>query len=275
MKKYAKVHEMVPEIQVARHAAWRLLNTRMGFMTRGEGMSKQVAAEFDMDLNSSITGGLQKAPKLADVKIMEAILHLECSHTGENVGHWLHKTHLSVGCESSYIGTVVVDGASNAGKSVEILEIITQDERPQKIVVEKYDAHKVNTTADQSSGTSGHKYNVNKDCGESLTKLHASIVRTKRSGTRMAVLKRKERGTAVKNVILLSLEIKLGGNQGTRKLFALLGINVTYRKLGWRLLVQMALTKSSTKRMSRILMEFSQRIMTGTSGCSTQQECCV
>ena len=114
---------------------------------------------------------------------------MECFHTGEKVGNWLHKTHLSVGCAPSYIGTVVVNGASNAGKSVEIMEILTQDKHPQKIVVEKCDVHKVNTTADQSSGTSGYKHNVNKDCDKSLTKLHISIIHTKRSGTRMAVLK--------------------------------------------------------------------------------------
>ena len=97
---------------------------------------------------------------------------MECSHTGNNVGDWLHKTHASVGCEPSFIGTVVVDGASNAGKSVERLEFLTQDERPQKIVVEKCSAHKVNTTAVQLSGTSTHKYNLNKtvaSCSPSYT----------------------------------------------------------------------------------------------------------
>jgi len=123
---------------------------------------------------------------------------MECSHTGKNVGDWLHKTHASVGCEPSFIGTVVVDGASNAGKSVERLEILTQDERSQKIVVEKCSAHKVNTTAAQSSGTSTHKYNVNENCGKSLTKLHTRLVHTKRSGTRMGVLKRKRKGNGRK-----------------------------------------------------------------------------
>ena len=35
-KKYVKIHEMVPEVQVARRAAWRLLNVRMGFMNRSQ-----------------------------------------------------------------------------------------------------------------------------------------------------------------------------------------------------------------------------------------------
>ena len=74
-KKKVKIHEMVPEVQVARRAAWRLLNVRMGFMTRSQGMSKQIAAEIDMDITSSINSGLQRASKLADVMIMGGILH--------------------------------------------------------------------------------------------------------------------------------------------------------------------------------------------------------
>ena len=49
---------MVPIIEIARRAAWRLLNVRMGFMTRGEGQSKQLPAEIDIDITLSITGGL-------------------------------------------------------------------------------------------------------------------------------------------------------------------------------------------------------------------------
>ena len=57
-------------------------------------------------------GTLDRCPGLGD------FCNMECSHTGKNVGDWLHKTHASVGCEPSFIGTVVVDRASNAGKSV-------------------------------------------------------------------------------------------------------------------------------------------------------------
>ena len=65
---------MVPEIQVAGSAAWRLLNVRIEDGIHGT--SKHVAAEeFDMNLNSSIMDGLQKAPKLDYVEIMGAILH--------------------------------------------------------------------------------------------------------------------------------------------------------------------------------------------------------
>ena len=131
---------------------------------------------------------------------------MECSCTGNNVGDWLHKTHASVGCEPTFIGTVVVDGASNAGKYVERLEILNQDERPQKIVVEKCSAHKVNTTAAQSSRTSTHTYNLNKNCGKLLTKLHTRLVHTKRSDTRMGVLKKRGMGTVARSAILLSLE---------------------------------------------------------------------
>lgn len=74
-EKKFEIHEMVPEVQVARRAAWRLLNVKMGFMTRSQGMSKQIAAEIDTDITSSINSGLQRASKLADVIIMGSILH--------------------------------------------------------------------------------------------------------------------------------------------------------------------------------------------------------
>ena len=45
------------------------------------------------------------------------------------------------------------------------------------------DAHKINTSSTQGSGTSAHVYTINPDCGKSLTKLNVSLVQTKSSGT--------------------------------------------------------------------------------------------
>ncbi|KAL7526373.1 hypothetical protein ACHAXR_001456, partial [Thalassiosira sp. AJA248-18] len=70
-----------------------------------------------------------------------------------------------------------VDGASNAGASVDCLEWLTKENRSQKIVAVACDAHKVNTSAGQASGTSKHKVNLNPELGASLTKLHNSITK--------------------------------------------------------------------------------------------------
>ena len=64
---------------------------------------------------------------------------------------------------------------------------MTEDGCPQKILAKCCDAHKINTKATKGSGTSTHVYNLNPDCGKSLTKLHVSLVQTKNSGTRTAV----------------------------------------------------------------------------------------
>ena len=52
-------------------------------------------------------------------------------HTGENIGACLKFIHLCVQCKPSFIRGHTVDGAKNAGKSVEQLEFMTEDDRPQ------------------------------------------------------------------------------------------------------------------------------------------------
>ena len=49
------------------------------------------------------------------------------------------------------------------------------------------DAQKIKTSSTQGSGTSSHVYNLNPDCGNSLTKIHVSLVRTNISGPHTAV----------------------------------------------------------------------------------------
>ena len=126
-------------------------------------------------------GVLDRCQALLDFK------HFTKPHTGEHIGAWLKYIHHSVGCKPPFIGGHTVDGASNAGSSVEHLEWLTEDGRPQKILAKCCDAHKINTEATKGSGTSTHVYNLNPDCGKSLTKLHVSLVQTKSSGTRTVV----------------------------------------------------------------------------------------
>ena len=63
-----------------------------------------------------------------------------------------------------------VDGAANAGKSVEILKWRTKDYRAAQIVTSKCYAHQVNTTGTRASGTSAHKVNLNPDLGTALSR---------------------------------------------------------------------------------------------------------
>ncbi len=55
--------------------------------------------------------------------------HFWKEKSGENIGAWLEKIHADVGMEPSHIGSHNVDGASNAGKSVETLKLITSNRR--------------------------------------------------------------------------------------------------------------------------------------------------
>ena len=64
---------------------------------------------------------------------------------------------------------------------------MTEDDSPQNIMTNPCDAHKINTSSTQGSGTSAHVYNINPDCGSSLTKIHVSLMQTKSAGTRTAV----------------------------------------------------------------------------------------
>ena len=102
---------------------------------------------------------------------------------------YVDSIHRDVGCKPSYIGSHVVDGASNAGASVEELQWLTSESRPQKILAEKCDAHKASTTANQSSGTSKHVTNINPEMGTSLTKLHGWLGKFSNSSQRKGVLK--------------------------------------------------------------------------------------
>ena len=103
----------------------------------------------------NITGVRDSCQDLIDFK------HFTKLHTGENIGVY--------------------------GKSVEQLEFMTEDDRTQKIMTNPCDAHKINTSSTQGSGTSAHVYNFNPDCGNSLTKLHVSFVLTNSSDTRTDV----------------------------------------------------------------------------------------
>ena len=73
----------------------------------------------------------------------------------------LHAIHKRVWYKPYFIGSHVVDGAYNAGKSVEVLEWQTQGERPHKIVTANCDSHISKTLATQASGTSVHTHHLN------------------------------------------------------------------------------------------------------------------
>ena len=100
---------------------------------------------------------------------------------------WLDLCHGNTSIKPDYIGSHVVDGAGNAGPSVATLELVTSDERSQKIVTDKCDAHKCNTTANIASGTSDHVNNLNPKLGDDLNHLHEWLGKIERSGERKKV----------------------------------------------------------------------------------------
>ena len=114
--------------------------------------------------------------------------NFEEEKSGTNIGSWLERIHRGAGAKPSFIGSHTVDGAGNAVKSAETLELTTSENRSQKMVTDRCDAHKVNTTSSQASGMSYHVDNLNPAMGTALTLLHESLVRTSGSGTRKKVL---------------------------------------------------------------------------------------
>ena len=69
----------------------------------------------------------------------------------------------------------MVDGPANAGASVECLEWNTRGLCSHKVVADKSDAHKINTTSAQASGRSKYVTNLELDLGVSLFRLHLSV----------------------------------------------------------------------------------------------------
>jgi hypothetical protein len=134
-----------------------------------------------------------KVPKLDRCQALCDFVLYDLQHTGLSIGHWLEDAHRSIGCNPSYIGSHVVDGAGNAGKSVEVLKWRTTDERQSEIVTKKCDAHQANTAGKRASGTSSHVVNYNPACGTSLTKLHDNLTRVCRSGARMKIVENVQR----------------------------------------------------------------------------------
>jgi hypothetical protein len=91
---------------------------------------------------------------------------------GDLVGCWLEECHRAVGCKPTYISSHIVDGAANAGKSVQTLQWNTGEERSQKIDVDGCDSHKINIVASIASGTSQHVENLISELGQALKLLY-------------------------------------------------------------------------------------------------------
>ena len=116
-------------------------------------------------------------PKLHRTQALLDFCEFNKAKTGENIGGWLLDAHIGVGCKPEHITSHTVDGAGNAGASVDHLEWQTRGSRSQKIVATKCDSHKINTTSAQASGTSKHVTNLDPDLGASLTRLHLAVTR--------------------------------------------------------------------------------------------------
>ena len=116
-------------------------------------------------------------PKLHRTQALMDFCEFDHPKTGTNIGEWLLEAHSSVGCKPEYISSHTVDGAANASAALDCLEWNTRGLHSQKVVADKCDAHKINTTSAQASGTSKHVTNLNPDLGASLSRLHLSVTR--------------------------------------------------------------------------------------------------
>ena len=165
-------------------------------------------------------GSLDHCPALGD------FCNFEASHTGKNVADWLHKTHISLGCGASYIGTMLWMEPLMQESLLKDWKFSLKMIEYKKNVTEKCDPHKVNTSASQASRTSGHKYNLNPGCETSLTKLHTRLVSTERSGTCMKVIKLARMKYGRKKYPRIEFAVKTAwGSRHKEILYVLLKIN--------------------------------------------------
>ncbi len=100
-------------------------------------------------------------PTIKRCQALLDFLQFDLPKIGQNIGVYLDNIYVDAGCTASYIGSHVIDGALNAGASVEVLEWQTNGDRSQKIIAGKFITHKGSTTANQASGTSSHDINLN------------------------------------------------------------------------------------------------------------------
>ena len=153
-------------------------------------------------------------PELQRLEGLGDFCHFDLPKNGENIGTWLHRTHSKLSAQPSFIGSHIVDGASNAQSSVEELKWQSREERPQTITSRSCIAHETSTSAVRGSGTSAHKHNMNPQAGIQLKKLHTHMVVLNRSGTRKAVLTsvRKEEERKKYSAIKSSVQTRWGSN---------------------------------------------------------------
>ena len=125
----------------------------------------------------------------------------------DNIGAWLTDAHAAVKCLPSYIGSHIVDGASDAGASVQVMKVNMTGETPKEMQTDKCDSHQANTSGRRASGTSAHSLNLNPRLGTSLVKLHNTVGRIVRSGVRKGVVanvrkeKNREKWPELKTVV--------------------------------------------------------------------------
>ena len=109
-----------------------------------------------------------EVPELYCLEGLGDFCQLNLPKTGENTKKWLLTTHTNLSALPSFIGSHVVDGASNAQSSVEVLSWKTVENRPQTINSGTCISHSTVTAANIGVGTSSHKHNMNPQSGKIL-----------------------------------------------------------------------------------------------------------
>ena len=69
------VNQIGDNVEVCRHADFRLFSVQMGYFRRNIDPTKTSNHELDKDVDSRIMSGLTDDDKLQDVKIIGAIVH--------------------------------------------------------------------------------------------------------------------------------------------------------------------------------------------------------
>ena len=138
--------------------------------------------------DTSILKSSDPVPKYCRAQMLLDFVAFDEKKNAENIGAWLTDCHAAVKCKPSYISSHIVDGASDAGASVQVMKVNMAGETPREMQTDKCDSHQANTSGRRASGTSAHSLNLNPELGTSLVKLHNTVGRIIRSGVRKDVL---------------------------------------------------------------------------------------
>lgn len=126
-----------------------------------------------------------------ELKDLEFVVNFQLfseKKTGAAIGRWLVLSHEEKGIHPKFVGHHSTDGASNAVKSKEEYDWMTQLNRSTTMEHEKCHAHQNERSGRYASGTGDYVDNANEELSVVLRKCHKIMARLHRSEARLKIL---------------------------------------------------------------------------------------